>query len=158
MAVRKRSGVTPSSQEVQSLLTVQSLLAGQLLLVYAGSSCVFASADIIGPLGFMLLRRFVSAVSMCFHICRRWLPCRCHVTKIQCAVATQEGNRCPWLATILSFIIGLLSASKCCSFCSLHGREEERQHCQAASWIPISRGWYYSIRAFQYFATRVSHV
>lgn len=33
VAVRKCSGSTTSPQEVQSLLTVQSLLAGQLLLV-----------------------------------------------------------------------------------------------------------------------------
>ena len=39
LALCKSSGVITSSQEVQSLLTVPSLLAGQLLLVCVCSSC-----------------------------------------------------------------------------------------------------------------------
>lgn len=82
VAVRESSAAITSSQEVQSLLD------GQLLLVYVGSSCDLTS--IVSAFTFMTFR---SSIKSCLSVREIVpLPCRCHPTKTQCTVSTQEGQ------------------------------------------------------------------
>lgn len=68
------------------------------------------------------------------------LACRCHATKIHCAVATQEGKSTPYLATQTVNHSSMLQDRCCCCVCSLYRCEEKCQFRQITGWLPISRG------------------